>query len=84
MITFANTRQFGNNFYIAPKAMPHDGKLDIVMIEPLPFYRYPGLLYNILRGKIKDSKYITYKQIGNEFTLYSNYDKGHLDGEPVI
>jgi len=84
MITFANTRQFGNNAYIAPKAIPHDGKLDVVMIEPLPFFRYPGLIYNMFRGKIKDSKYITHKQISKELVLNTDFDQFHLDGEPVF
>ena len=84
MITFANTRQFGNNAYIAPKAIPHDGKLDIMMIEPLPFYHYPRLVYNMFRGKIKDSKYITHKQISKELVLNTDFEQFHLDGEPVI
>ncbi len=83
MITIANTRQFGNNAYIAPKAMPNDGKLDLVMIEPLPLIKYPRFIYNMFRGKIKDSKYITYKQIDKDMELHTDYDKFHYDGEPV-
>ena len=36
VLTIANTRQFGNNAFIAPEARPNDGKLDLVLIKPFP------------------------------------------------
>ena len=36
VLTIANTRQFGNNAYIAPEARPNDGIIDIVLIKPFP------------------------------------------------
>jgi diacylglycerol kinase (ATP) len=36
VLTIANTRQFGNNAFIAPEARPNDGIIDIVLIKPFP------------------------------------------------
>jgi diacylglycerol kinase family enzyme len=36
VLTIANTRQFGNNAFIAPEAKPNDGMIDIVLIKPFP------------------------------------------------
>ena len=41
VLTIANTRQFGNNAFIAPDAVPNDGMLDIVMIKPFPKILFP-------------------------------------------
>ncbi len=40
-LTIANTRQFGNNAYIAPEAKPNDGIIDIVLVRPFPKIQGP-------------------------------------------
>lgn len=83
MVTFANTRQFGNNALIAPKANPRSGKLDVVMIKPFPFYYYPIFVINMFTGRIKDSKYIIYRQIKSDLKIKSLFSKYHIDGDPI-
>ena len=83
MVTFANTRQFGNNALIAPKANPMSGKLDVVMIKPFPFYYYPIFVVNMFTGRIKDSKYIIYRQVKSDLKIKSIFSKYHIDGDPV-
>ncbi|MDA3778956.1 MAG: YegS/Rv2252/BmrU family lipid kinase [Bacteroidales bacterium] len=82
MITFANTRQFGNNAIIAPQAKPNDGIFEVVLIKPFPFYLYPFFVVKLFSGQLKDSKYITYLKVLKMLEIKSNFKKYHIDGEP--
>lgn len=83
MITIANTRQFGNNALIAPKAKPDDGIIDLVLVKPIPFYFYPSFVFQLFFGRLKKSKYIDFLRINDPFTIHSEFNKFHIDGEPV-
>ena len=83
MVVMANTRQFGNNACIAPHAYPSSGMVDLVMIKKIPFYYYPVVIINMFLGRIKPSKYIEYISSNENIEIETNYDKFHIDGEPV-
>jgi len=82
-LTVANTRQFGNNAFIAPDAVPNDGKMDIVMIEPFPKVLFPFFIYRLFAKKMNKSKYVKYIKTGNEVTINTGETRFHIDGEPV-
>lgn len=82
MLTIANTRQFGNNAIIAPAALPDDGLLDLVMIKDFPRLLTPLVVFQILKRKNKDSKYIQYIKAKNVL-IKTDYTCYHVDGEPV-
>jgi diacylglycerol kinase (ATP) len=84
MISFANTRQFGNNAFLAPMAYPDDGKFNIVLIKPFPKILSPGLVLKMMSGTLKDSKYIKYIESENPVLIQSTESRVHIDGEPVI
>lgn len=84
MVTMANTRQFGNNAIIAPKAHAESRKLDLVLVKPFPFYYYPVFVSNMFSGKIKQSRYIDYLSLDKDFTLETYYNMYHVDGEPLF
>jgi diacylglycerol kinase (ATP) len=84
MISFANTRQFGNNAFLAPMAHPDDGKFNIVLIKPFPKILSPGLVLKMMSGTLKDSKYIKYVESENPVLIQSEETRVHIDGEPVI
>ena len=84
MVTMANTRQFGNNAFIAPKAHSESRKLDLVLVKPFPFYYYPVFISNMFTGKIKQSRYIDYLMLEKDFTIETYYKMYHVDGEPVL
>ena len=83
LMTIANTRQFGNNAYIAPEAKPDDGIIDIVLIKQFPKIILPVFAWRLLRGTLKNSKYIRYIKTDRSFTVTTNETKFHIDGEPV-
>lgn len=84
MISMANTRQFGNNAYIAPQAHIESRKLDLVLVKPFPFYYYPVFILNVFAGKVKQSKYIDYISVGEDFVLETDNSMSHIDGEPIF
>lgn len=82
LISFANSRQWGNNAYIAPKAKIDDGLIDVVLLHPFPLLPAPIMVAELFTKKIAQSQYIdtikaktvTIKKAGDIFA--------HIDGEP--
>lgn len=83
MIVIANTRQFGNNAIIAPFALPNDGKIDLVLVKPIPFYLYPIYLFQMFTGRLKKTRYINFIKTSNPISIDSAYKEFHIDGEPI-
>ncbi len=83
LMTLANTRQFGNNAYIAPDALPNDGIIDIVLVKPFPKIMLPVLAWRLLRGTLKNSKYIRYIKTDKSFIIHTEETRFHIDGEPI-
>lgn len=81
MINIANTRQFGNNAIIAPKAKYNDKILDLVLVKPIPAYLIPFYTYKLFTGRLNDSRYIQFIKT-KKVTIKSNSSSYHLDGEP--
>ena len=83
VLTIANTRQFGNNAFIAPEAVPNDGKMDIVLIKPFPKYLFPVLIYMLFTKTINKSKYVRTFKTDKKVILTTDETRFHVDGEPV-
>jgi diacylglycerol kinase (ATP) len=83
VLSTANTRQFGNNAYIAPDAVPNDGMLDIVMIKPFPKILVPIFIYRLFAKKLNKSKYFSHFKTEKEVTISTDETRFHIDGEPV-
>ncbi|PKQ67914.1 hypothetical protein BZG01_05985 [Labilibaculum manganireducens] len=81
MINIANTRQFGNNALIAPKAVCNDGLFDLVLIKKIPFYVVPNFVVRLFLGKLKNSKYVQFVK-ASSLVIDSNSETYHVDGEP--
>lgn len=81
-ITVANAGQFGNDFYIAPKAKLNDGLFHVVITKPFNVFLGIGTLLKILFGKADKSKFIeTY--LCNELIITRTKNGTiHYDGEP--
>lgn len=83
ILSIANTRQFGNNAFIAPHAKPNDGIIDIVLIRPFPKLMAPVFIYRLFRGNLQNSKYVRYIKTDKPFTIITGETRFHIDGEPV-
>lgn len=83
LFTIANTRQFGNNAFIAPEARPNDGIIDLVLMKPFPKILAPIFIYRLFAGTINGSKYVKYLRTDKPFTFQTEETRFHIDGEPV-
>lgn len=80
MINIANTRQFGNNAYIAPMASKSDGLVDMVLVKKFPLIYSPLFAFRMFTKKLKEDDYITYLPV-SEIEFKVNTKNWHLDGE---
>jgi diacylglycerol kinase (ATP) len=81
-MTFANSRQFGNDALVAPKASITDGFVDCTIVNPHPFLSAPLLIGQLFSGTLPDSRYVESFR-GKKFSLESEKNfLIHFDGEP--
>jgi len=83
VLTVANTRQFGNNAFISPDALPNDGMMDIVMIRPFPKMMAPFFIYRLFTKKLNKSKFVRNVRTAKDITINTDETRFHIDGEPV-
>ena len=82
VLTIANTRQFGNNAFIAPNARPNDGMMDIVLIKPFPKILGPVFIIRLFTKRINNSRYVRYFKTDKEVVIQTHETRIHIDGEP--
>jgi len=84
VISFANSSQYGNDFYIAPTASVTDGLIDLCIINKFPKIAAPVLLMSMMR-KDNVGRYLEKIIKVKHFTIEHENDMlGHIDGEPVF
>jgi len=83
MVSIANSTQFGNDAYIAPKASLTDGKFNIVIIKKPKFYQLFGLMFFAAIRKIHKSKLVTTFE-ASDIIIKHSQKEAHLDGEPTM
>jgi diacylglycerol kinase family enzyme len=82
LITIANCRQWGNDFFISPESKHDDGKLEICIIRKFPRIIFPVLVYRIICKTIHKSAYFTRISTNAEILIHSNISSHfHVDGE---
>ncbi|MBW8360905.1 MAG: diacylglycerol kinase [Kaistella sp.] len=80
MLNIANTRQFGNNAYIAPHASKSDGLVEVVLVKKFPFFYSPLFAYMMFTKSLKNNEYIRYLSVP-EIEFMVSTTNWHLDGE---
>jgi diacylglycerol kinase (ATP) len=84
MVSVANTRQFGNNAFVAPMASPYDGKYNLVLVRPFPKILTPLIVVRLLTKTLRGSRYVRYIESDKPVLIQSDEKRIHIDGEPVI
>ncbi|MFA8433429.1 MAG: diacylglycerol kinase family protein [Marinifilaceae bacterium] len=82
LLSFANSSQFGNNAYIAPKASIQDGQINLVLLKRPKLFQIPGLALKTFTKRLETSSLFTQIK-GDEFLIRQNDTLGHVDGEPI-
>ena len=81
LISFTNSGQYGNNFWIDPKAKLDDGFVSICILEKFPFTSTLDILYRTFTKKLEQSKYFKIIK-AKEIRVKKGFSLLHLDGEP--
>ncbi len=80
MLNIANTRQFGNNAYIAPHASTVDGLAEIVLVKKFPMIYGATFAFRMFAKTMKENAYVTFLSVSElDFTVSTK--DWHLDGE---
>lgn len=82
LICFANSKQYGNNAFIAPNAKIDDGYIDVIIWKEFPPHAAPKLVHDLFTKNIEDSKY-TESYRCQEVILKKPLHALHIDGEPM-
>ncbi len=82
MLSFANSSQYGNNAFISPGASATDGLLDVCFVRPIPFYRFPDIIFAMFSKQVHKSKYVEIIRGKHIRVKCSEPGPVHLDGEP--
>lgn len=81
MISFANSSQYGNNAYIAPRALLDDGIIDICIIKPFPLYLFISMGLRMFAKTSEQSRYVEIIK-GRSVRIESVTNSlVHIDGE---
>lgn len=91
-ISIANSNQFGNNFTIAPKAILHDGLLDVIVVQKMHKAKLIWAIGKQMKfGKISeigelDTTQNTILYFQTDKLTIINHDGAplHIDGDPAV
>lgn len=80
MVSFANTKQFGNNAYIAPHADVSDGLVDVVLVKKFPITHAIPFSYKMFSKDLKENEYVKFLSV-SEIEFSVDTDIWHIDGD---
>lgn len=81
-VTFANSRQFGNNAIISPLSKSNDGLIEVCVMKKHNMFKYLWLGILLFTRKVHKSTLVKYYSIQSAF-IEANYEYAHTDGEPI-
>ncbi len=82
LVTFSNSKQYGNNILISPTSKIDDGLIRLIVVKKFPILYLPIFIYYLLRGQINKFKF-TEEFTSNKFILFNTQNNIHIDGEPI-
>lgn len=80
MLNIANTRQFGNNAYIAPHADKSDGLLELVLVKKFPIWYSAIFTFKLFTKRLTSDNYVEYLSVPS-IKFSTNSTHWHIDGE---
>ncbi len=84
VVSFANSGQYGNNAYIAPKASVSDGLFDVIVIKSFQFRSLPSIVFDLFTKRLDENKYVTSYKTSEISINECSSSEFHIDGEPIV
>lgn len=82
VVTFANSRQFGNGAVIAPPARVDDGWLDLVIVQPETPLRDLWRARKLFTGTLLSDSHVRWARVRRARVQSGGGLRAHVDGEP--
>lgn len=82
VVTFANSRQFGNGAVIAPPARVDDGWLDLVIVRPETPWRDLWRARKLFTGTLLSDSHVRWARVRRARVQSGGGLRAHVDGEP--
>jgi YegS/Rv2252/BmrU family lipid kinase len=82
LVTFSNSKQYGNNILISPNSKIDDGLVRLVAVKKFPIVYLPFFAFYLLSKQIDKFKF-TEELAVEKLILTNPKTKIHMDGEPV-
>ena len=84
LITIANAGQWGNDVYIAPKAVMDDGILNVSILKPFSLFQALVIAIKLFGRKIHTSSALISKSGRDIVIEFDGELPVHYDGEPIL
>ena len=83
MLVIANAKRYGTSAIISPGGEYNDGRFEIIVIKPYPWWFVFNLLYAFLTGRLDKMKYIRVFSVSEAFVNLMKPQEFQIDGEIV-
>lgn len=81
-MAFANSKQYGSHFIVAPKAAIADGKLDLVILKDVAKFKLLFALPSFFQGAVPPMRVTAHATLQTAVIESSQEILYHIDGEP--
>ena len=82
LVTFSNSKQYGNNIIISPNSKIDDGLVRLIAIKKFPLIYLPIFGYYLISKQINKFKF-TEEFTSKKITLINPNSQIHIDGEAI-
>jgi YegS/Rv2252/BmrU family lipid kinase len=82
VVTIANSPEYGVGAIIAPRAVPNDGWLDLIILDPFSIWKALLNLYRLFNGKIADIKEYHHYRVKTVEIFREEPGNIEIDGNP--
>ncbi|MEJ2004199.1 MAG: diacylglycerol kinase family protein [Cyclobacteriaceae bacterium] len=83
MVAIANARRYGTGAVINPKGHPDDGKFEICIFKPYPWYAFFGITWRFFTGDISSSPYVKIISTKEALIMVNPDEILQVDGEVI-
>ncbi len=83
LVAFANSKQYGSNFFIAPYGSLVDGVIDITVINKVSLVQIPRLALALRTRNLNKLPFVNMYKGRNIKVFNLNEEDSHVDGEPL-
>ena len=83
MVAFANAKTYGTGAIINPKGRFDDGKFEVCIFKPYPWYALVGITWRFFTGNITTSPYVRILSTTETTVLVNPEEMLQIDGEVI-